>query len=395
MPRAYHSPSSIDLGRRCEYAWALCYIAKLREPDVDYRDIEAKRIKAVFEPSGPDQCSYKQRGAALGKCVHSTFEKHFGFGVPDWSWFPGQVAQSGLHYLPAREECSPIEIEHEIGHEPVEQSDPEKPSRGLKLHNGIILVGKRDLTVFNSCKWLLADYKSTASIVKYAKTAEVLQDDVAANAYAYDCFIEHPDDYYGDCRWLYLESKEKRQALPINFAISREHALEVLREAATFAAHLDTIVSVADAKQETRSCCDFSGRPGEICCSYHVSKGGPCTARPGLGQLIQARTKEKARINMPTAQELKDKLAASKAARAGTNPATAPHTDEVIAEQPENVPTAVTPKAKATRGKPAAVPACAAAIVAQAQKIADAEGAVELASTALVSAKQEMAALCA
>ena len=46
MPRAYHSPSSIDLGRRCEYAWALCYIAKLREPDVDYRDIESKRIKA-------------------------------------------------------------------------------------------------------------------------------------------------------------------------------------------------------------------------------------------------------------------------------------------------------------------------------------------------------------
>lgn len=397
MPRPYHSPSSIDLGRRCERAWAYRYIAKMREPDVDYRDIELKKIKAVFEPRGSDQCSYKQRGAALGAGVHATFEAHYLFGSPDWSWFPGQVAQSGLHYLPAREECAPIEIEREIGNVPVAQTDPRKPSKGLRAENGIILVGKRDLTVFHGVKWLLADYKSTASIVKYAKTAEILGDDLAACAYAFDCYENHPDDYYGDCLWLYLETKAKRQALPVDFRVKRDHALDVLREAATFAAHLDTIVAVSDAKQETRSCCDFSGRPGEIGCSYHVSKGGPCTARPGLGQLIQARAKERIKINMPTAEELKAKLAASRAARTATIADTA---DEAKKEGTGQVEAAVnTPIVSAVpkKGGPkkgAIVPAGASDIVAKANEIAILQVAADAAVAAVAAAKQELAALC-
>jgi len=271
----------------------------MREPDVDYRDIESGKIKAVKDPKGQLQCSYKQRGASLGTGLHNTLEAYYSGGQPDWIWKPGQVAQSGLHLLPRAECCTAIEIEAEIGYEPSGETDPRKPTKVMRAY-GTRYAGRRDLTVqmqpseFDRLGianiangWLLLDYKSTADIVQYAKTAADLTDDIAACAYALDVMVKHGLSIL-PCRWVYFESKEIRRALAVDFTITLQRAREVLERYSLKAKHLDSLNVIQEAAQNLDACCDYSGRPGVIGCSYHQEKGGPCNARRTTGDRLSA-----------------------------------------------------------------------------------------------------------
>jgi len=78
VPRPYHSPSSLALGARCEYAWALRYVAGIRDVEIEWDDIASGRVKVV--PAGEPitdpkrQCRAKQRSASLGKAMHRVGE---------------------------------------------------------------------------------------------------------------------------------------------------------------------------------------------------------------------------------------------------------------------------------------------------------------------------------
>ena len=90
MPRIYHSPSSIALARRCRHAWALCYIAGIRDPEVAWEAIT----------QGATHTS-RQRSTALGKAMHTVGERWYlrdPKRPPDWRGLPGQIFLSGTVY---------------------------------------------------------------------------------------------------------------------------------------------------------------------------------------------------------------------------------------------------------------------------------------------------------
>lgn len=389
MPRPYHSPSSIAAGRECEYAWALRYLDGIRDVEIDYAEIESGRVTAVAEPRGPAQCSYKQRGASLGKAMHATLEANYTNGAPDWTTFPGRVAQAGLHLLPARNACTLIEVESEIG-DPYDFGADSHFRRAL-VWRGIPIVGKRDLVAqVAGGPVVLYDYKTTASIERYAKSPEALRDDVAACAYAVDVMHAH-ETAEQQCSWIYFETKQVRQAVAVPFVISFSHACNVLDDAATFAKHLDTITATRYAARNTESCCNYSGRPGVIGCSYHISKGGPCDAQPGIGQLVQARIINKGKINMVDIAAIKARLEQSKAAKDAAAPATPPAaqtsaTPAVVNTVVQN--TVVT--APRGRGRPAKATAVEAAPVEAVEAVKDApDGALVLKARSLEQAQAE------
>jgi hypothetical protein len=106
-------------------------------------------------------------------------------------------------------------------------------------------------------------------------------------------------------RWLYLETKKVRRALPVDACIRAVDAKARVEEYADKARRLDTITTVEDAEMNTGACGEYGG------CYYHVSNGGPCNARRSIGGLIQARVPKKDTTRMaldPTAQNAFDKF---------------------------------------------------------------------------------------
>lgn len=300
MSRPYHSPSSVELGRRCPRAWAYRYIAGIKTP----------------EPVWSDELKGRARSLALGKALHATLEKHYDRerGEPDWLWFPGQVAASGLHLLPDLE--TPAVVETSIGSgvtsaegsvEVFSSDGKESRGRGLKIH-GITWLGFRDLVApkFRT----VIDYKTTRSIAQYAKGPAELLQDLQANLYAYSAALEFDSDEI-DCRWVYFETGKTRRAAATDFVIHKAEALAVIEPAAEIARELDKYDTVEQAPMNPHACGDYGG------CEFHEKAGGPCSARVAYGALIQARVKKD--TTMPLSEETKARL---KARTEGTTPAT-------------------------------------------------------------------------
>ena len=267
MARRYHSASSIKLGQRCPRAWAYAYIAGLREPDVDWAEIEAGRIVPP-----------RVRSLSLGKAVHAMGEAYFGGMRAPYAWqsLPGQIFASGIGALPLPAACDEIEVERPIGDVAVEGAPG---GRVLELH-GVRWAGCRDLAVRQAGAWLQVDYKTTASLARYALTPEALRDDLQCAIYVVDLARRLGLSEVA-CRWLYLETKAVRRAMPIDVVVPLEHAIKIVEPAAALARELDTLERVDDAEQILTACYDYGG------CQYHASAGGPCETVRSVGAYFE------------------------------------------------------------------------------------------------------------
>ena len=325
MPRAYHSPSSIALGRRCKRAWAYAYIDGLRDPEVEWsaiaeaeaRGIRAKRDAPAMIAPGVTVTT-RQRSTALGKATHAVLEAWYHHERPDWESLPGRVAESGRHLLPDPSMCV-ARIETPIGDVPIEVHG--EPSLALRVH-GVLWVGFRD-RVTVSCAaservrlgrpdafpWI-DDYKSTASVTRYALDEVQLADDLQANLYGYATAVEY-DVTRVPSRWVYFETKQTRRAAARDVVIESARAYDLLGVASEEARELDLIERSIDAPQNTAACGDYGG------CQYHESAGGPCNARRSTGGLVQARVR-KGKAMGSLSQESKDKFSKFGGGR-GTN----------------------------------------------------------------------------
>lgn len=279
MPRKYHSPSSIDLGRRCRRAWYYRYVEGRRKP----------------EPVWREDLKGRDRSLALGKALHATLEAHFEGHDPNWIWFPGEVAASGVHLLPAKGRA--VAVEAGIGSRGTGVSigpGHDGRERFTVTIAGVPWLGYRDLTHHEAPRGapVLYDYKSTKSIDRYAKSAAELLQDLQANLYAFDTMTELGTDELL-CRWVYFETDRKRRAEPRDFIVRMPEALSVIECAAEVAKELDLIDTIDQAPMNPSACPDYGG------CEFHVNNGGPCSASVPVGALIQARVPKKGSNQMP------------------------------------------------------------------------------------------------
>jgi hypothetical protein len=309
----------------CDRAWAYRYIAKLREPEVAWNDAKAPP---------------RLRSKALGTAVHAVGEawQTPGARSPDWRSLPGQIFLSGAHYIPHPERVHEARVEAQLGAVPLPLSKhADGPTVAYELH-GVLWAGKRDLLVsapgeFIRLKiaapdgWALYDYKSSASIERYALTPVELERDPQANLYTHATCTELGLDEI-PARWVYFETKKVRRAMPVDATVQRSNAYEIMGPLAEKAKRLDLIASVEDAEMNTGACGEYGG------CYYHVSQGGPCNARRSLGGLIQARVRKK-ETDMPlsaAAQAQFDKLRNGTPAAKGAPPPPPPADEAPEAE---------------------------------------------------------------
>lgn len=261
-----HSPSSLSLARDCPRAWALCYVAKIRKPELDWADIEAGRVK----PQGG------QRGAALGKQVHAYAELYCsgeGANQIDWHGMPGRVLQSMLPHLPASGSVPRRYIE-----------------RKFRVRvKGVAFRGVIDIDEAHA--GVVRDHKTTRDIDAYGLTAETLPKDLQACLYVVDGERRAPAGADGlECHWVYGETddRKRRRSLPVIAHVTFAQARAVCEDAADFARTL-TYRRVLDAPANGMSCDNYGG------CWYR--REGHCRVPRPIGQMIAAHEKKEKEAN--------------------------------------------------------------------------------------------------
>lgn len=315
MPRPYHSPSSIELGLRCEHAWALRYIDGISDPGT-----------AATE---------------FGTALHSVGEAWYAGAEPDWRTPHGALFLAGLPHLPHRTRmvCPPL-VERALGTEAIQYATPPRdgaPERGFRFE-GILWVGYVDLTAWPTVAErtrlalpetpgpIIVDYKTSANIERYAKTPADLAADLQCQLYGLEACVEY-DAPVVSARWVYFE-KPTKTAAPRDCTVERTRAEDLVGARADTARHLDLLQTSADAAKNPRACRDFGG------CKYHVNKGGPCDPS---ARTLPVFTGFKKDTNM--ALSFAERAAAARAAKATAAPETAPA--EVMTEGAEVAESAV------------------------------------------------------
>ena len=426
MPRPFHSSSTLALGAGCEYAWALSELQGLREPEIAWADIASGKLKPKFDANPwKGECTFKQRGAAYGKCGHAILEQWYKGGAPNWHSLPGQAAAHALHLYPRPDACRVIEVETEIGDEPSGLSYvPGTPweygqHEFIMTVHGIRFAGTRDLLVKIGVEeearlgvpvlpggWLLLDHKFRASLEKYGDTPDKLRAGVQSCLYALDVMRKIGEKRCVG-RWVNMENKDVRREAPVDFVVTRDEALDVLATQIPLARRLDAIQTLTQAERNLETCFKFSGRPGVIGCNYHICKGGPCDAHHTASMLIQARKKDSKSMGIDP--ELAAKFKAKKLGVIAPVTSGERSAEEVVAVsnanltaqvEPITVPGSMSPKPRAPRTPSApkvaeaapAMPATpaverAAAVVAMQAELAAVQEALELAEGAMKEAQ--------
>jgi hypothetical protein len=274
-----HSPSSIALARKCQRAWALCYVDRIRPPELDWDLLQC----GIHQTT-----TGGQRSAALGKRVHLYGEWYLTgadaadaevYGprrVIDWESIPGQVLQSMLDHLPSAGSLSRDDVEAAFTLE----------------HNGVKFRGLIDVVRPDVAE--IWDHKTTRDIRRYAllpdatasaigEPSRSLKNDLQACTYVvWRATQTDPPASEVVCRWTYGETDRTRRSLPVIQAIPLTHALDVLDEAADVARTL-TYETSADAPADTLRCGDYGG------CFY---RGTHCFERRPWGTLMAMAEKE-------------------------------------------------------------------------------------------------------
>jgi hypothetical protein len=309
MPRPYHSPSSIALGKLCPRAWALQYLENRRDPDVAWTDDFLRwrwdnGTARYWSPDETQSISAAQRGAALGKAAHATAERWYDpkRGAPDWSWFPGRVLAAGKHLLPEPSKIERVHIERGIGDRllPLQEGAREgAPTTALEVH-GILWAGFVDneahgraelarLRINAPAGLVVIDYKTTSSLDRFALTHSELLTDPQAALYAAATCKRHGLASVPE-RWVYFESKQKRRAIAVDVTAELSRALDVLGPCADLARRLDALTHVGEAPKNPLACYAY-GNPERINCRHHVVNGGDCNTWAPFKTLVQITPK--------------------------------------------------------------------------------------------------------
>jgi hypothetical protein len=391
---------------RCEMAAALKYIAGIDEPVVTWAEIMAGA-----------QATPKQRGSALGGATHDVFEAWYTPGAtPGWGGLPGQIALSGAGFLPHPARTMWHLAESAIGDTPIIYPAgyvvPDYAPRMGLVVDGVTWAGYRDLlaeptvaewrrlglpgSAIGAGPYLKVDYKTTASIASWALDRDGLQTDLQAALYTIDdCRLLCVDRIAS--RWLYLETKEYRRALPVDVVHELGQSQDIVGAASERVKEFDLLTSVSDARKNPEACSDY-GRPDKINCPYHRANGGPCDARRPVESLIRAHYQRN--DYMPLSPEMQAKLDAAKAGIAAGGAAAPAKPAKPSPAKP--VAPAKPAKPSPAKPKPAAAPegdgsSVAEQISALAGELASAEAefvaAVEAESTAAAKVEECKAAI--
>jgi hypothetical protein len=408
MPRAYHSPSSIELADKCRKAWGLRYITGLRYNDApwqplpaytdafkwpDWVDLKVIRADTSTDRSGrtlAERLIGRQHSSAFGTAMHSIGEGWFRGEAVDWQSDPGKVFLSGAHLLPHPSRVHAVRIEEPIGTVPY-TSKHLGETRLLEVE-GIHLMGYIDLEVLPFEEesrrlgippgWAVIDYKSTKDLKypvydfkgpdaqRWAQKAEALKHDGQAASYAYA--HAHSDragwqapDPTPPQRWVYFQSQGRPAARAVDVHTTYRDAADRVHLMVEQAKVLDTLESIDQCMPNPSACPEYGG------CEFHVSKGGPCTAERRLGaavnQVIKLQQKKETppmTVQASPAQNRFQQLAAQRRANLGQAAAPAPAAAPEPTPTPVNAPVAPTnsfgvPVAPAVaaaprRGRPAA-----------------------------------------
>lgn len=346
MPRPYHSPSSIALGRTCQRAWAYQYIDGLRDPDVSWPVVESYKWdhgRARYVGADGQSCSAAQRGAALGKAMHATAERWFDptRGEPDWDALPGQMFAAARHHYPEPQLITYAQVEAPIGTVALPgvggSARDGAPTVALPVA-GILWAGYRDLFIeapdelrrvgVNAPDGVASfDHKSTSNIAEHALTHAELLVDPQASLYAIDD-CERLGLRAMPMRWAYTESKKIRRSLPVDATIELSRAHDTIGPCADLARELDTLTRSEDAPQNTAAC-NMYGPPDRVNCRHHTSNGGRCNARQRLGP-IDIHHEKKSEIKMALSTEASANFARVKAEAAAKRAAAAEGAGETV-----------------------------------------------------------------
>jgi hypothetical protein len=353
----------------------LRYIEGVKIADIPWQDFEAKKVKLAKWGCipGPGEAWPIQRSAALGKEMHARWERYY---APQserapivWTDLIGQIMVSGKHLLPRREHCQVVHVEQPLGDRLLKWNRRGEDRENLVWDidfgdSPVTWNGYKDLVVRITreecerlgCYWtdgyLLIDHKTTSSIAQYAKVNALLRvqgdertdlrDDLQCCLYALEVMTRYGLTSLA-VRWVYYETKDKRQAVAVDELITLEHAWEIVDEGCRRAKLLERIRSLSDAKYNTEACQDFGG------CKMHVEYGGPCTARRPLRSLVKGSRKKADKQAMASILELRAKQKAKATELRKSEPPPAAEVDEAEIAALEVAAEDDAPKPKATR----------------------------------------------
>ncbi len=107
-----------------------------------------------------------------------------------------------------------------------------------------------------------------------------MREDLQANLYAHHVIAAHGLASL-DCRWAYYRTEGKPAALPVDFRITREGALERVERLAAIADKMDDChIQELDARKRGATTLPLAQRPAACDafggCPYHERVGGPC-----------------------------------------------------------------------------------------------------------------------
>jgi hypothetical protein len=223
----YISASEIEVFDLCPRKWAFGYVEGLRPPPND--------------------------SAALGTRVHAILEKWLKDGTPPDTWTPeGEIAASGLHFLPAPR--TPTLVTEEKFHFASQRAwyTGFKDFR-YRDANGLLHVG---------------DHKTTKAFT-WAKSLDEILCHSQALIYAVDEFRKNPNDDRLALDWIYYRTTGSRKAEPRFQIVSRQTVAEL------FFTHVDPVAgeitklhhevpsdaSALDFTPDFRACNAFGGCP--------------------------------------------------------------------------------------------------------------------------------------
>jgi RecB family exonuclease len=224
------SASQVKTFKDCNLSWYFAYI-------------EGKR--------SPDTASTK-----LGKEVHAELEAWGRDGKAPTN----PIAAAGMHHAPPPG-IGTVE-------QAIELSTPNSPWRGFIDR---IWGVDRGLAVdaFTTPHALILDFKTSANIAKYAKTAEELAEDAQANLYAFWAFLRLRDAGYAPTtakvsgRWVYLATRGKPAAKPVDFCFDRSRVSDVVYQLDATGAEIQKLYSIRpkaeDVAFNTNHCDSWGG----------------------------------------------------------------------------------------------------------------------------------------
>lgn len=281
-PRAQFSASQLETAQ-CQYLWGLQYLIGLRKPEkrIETREDEAE---ALLRLPNVDK---RERSLLFGTLLHKRLERYFKGESVDWTDDVGQRALMGLQFLPQPTPYTPgTYTQNVLRIEAAIHLQPNTIFGGMH----IAFVGSADL----EDPEILYDYKTTGNF-RWMKRPDELRENLQACVYALSS-MQRKGTRVQRCRWVYFSSVGKPEARKVDFEITYDEALAVVRSAFVLASTLQAEVKqyrdmlaeveyiegtpdvvrrlplIDHLPKNTSRCNAYAG------CHMHSIAGGPCNA---------------------------------------------------------------------------------------------------------------------